>query len=125
MVCRFPSLAPTEKKTTTTTRKPLALSPLQKTQQSALQLACRHGHVGAAKALIACGADVNRAAPEGTPLAEAALGGSEELVRLLLERGADQAVGSPVSSLCLACLLRILVCCRLPLLRWVLFICAL
>ena len=42
---------------------------------------------------------MNRAAPDGTPLMEAALAGSAPLVRLLLEHKADAAVGAPVSTL--------------------------
>jgi hypothetical protein len=62
-------------------------------RQRALGLAAQHGHVEAVRALLDAGEDPNRFSPVGThsqatPLHQAALGGHEEVVRLLVERGA-------------------------------------
>jgi ankyrin repeat protein len=57
-----------------------------------LGLACFFGHADAARLLLASGADSNLAARNGTrvaPLHSAVAGGNIEIVRELLERGAD------------------------------------
>lgn len=60
----------------------------------ALALAAQTGHVEMVRALLDAGEDANRYNPVGghshsTPLHEAALGGHDAVVRLLVERGAD------------------------------------
>ncbi|KAI8465497.1 MAG: ankyrin repeat-containing domain protein [Monoraphidium minutum] len=67
--------------------------PRKKEHTSALQMACRHGHLEAAKALVAKGADVNRIAPDGTALMEAAAFGHAAIVAFLLENKADAQLG--------------------------------
>jgi ankyrin repeat protein len=59
----------------------------------ALALASQQGHADVVKLLLDAGEDPNRYNPKGnhahsTPLHQAALGGHEDLVRLLVERGA-------------------------------------
>jgi ankyrin repeat protein len=59
----------------------------------ALALAAQHGHADAVRLLLDAGEDPNRFNPEGThahstPLHQAVLGGHEEVVRLLVARGA-------------------------------------
>jgi ankyrin repeat protein len=59
----------------------------------ALALAAQHGHVEIVRLLLDAGEDPSRYNPEGThghstPLHQAALGGHEGVVRLLVERGA-------------------------------------
>ena len=59
----------------------------------ALTMAADHGHAGMVRLLLDAGEDPNRYNPVGghshtTPLHQAALGGHEDVVRLLVERGA-------------------------------------
>ena len=59
----------------------------------AMALAAQHGHVEIVRALLDAGDDPNRYNPKGThahstPLHQAAAGGKERVVRLLVERGA-------------------------------------
>jgi len=57
---------------------------------SALMFAARQGALEAAATLIAAGADVNLADPDGiTPLIEAIVNGHHDLAALLVDRGAD------------------------------------
>ncbi|GBF87725.1 hypothetical protein Rsub_00436 [Raphidocelis subcapitata] len=67
--------------------------PAKAQHTSALQMACRFGHLEAAKALLEKGADVNRIAPDGTALMEAAAAGREDIARLLLDSKADPCIG--------------------------------
>lgn len=60
---------------------------------SIFELACRFGSIGVVKALLANGANPNRAGPRLTPMHLAAEGGQEEVLRLLLAAG-----GSPAGS---------------------------
>lgn len=56
---------------------------------TALHWACFYGQLQSAQVLIACGANVNKEAPERvSPLHLAAAGGHNEIVRLLLKKGA-------------------------------------
>jgi len=62
-------------------------------RQRALGLAAQHGRTGVVRLLLDAGADPNRYNPPGghshaTPLHQAALDGHEDVVRLLVERGA-------------------------------------
>jgi ankyrin repeat protein len=62
-------------------------------RQRALALASQHGQTGVVQLLLDAGEDASRYNPPGnhphsTPLHQAALGGHEPVVRLLLERGA-------------------------------------
>jgi len=63
---------------------------------TALMLAAREGHAGAATALLDGGADVNQvsASDATSPLLIAALNGRFDLMLQLLERGADPTLGS-------------------------------
>lgn len=55
-----------------------------------LHWACYYGQTSSATALIACGADVNKLAPDlVSPLLLAASGGYHEIVRLLLQKEAN------------------------------------
>ncbi len=63
------------------------------TRQRALAMAAQHGYVGIVRLMLDGGEDPNRFAPVGghshaTPLHQAALAGHEDVVRLLVERGA-------------------------------------
>ena len=67
----------------------LLLPARDKLQNTALHLACAHGHAACAIALLDCGADPNLAGPDRKPpLTLAAEQGHLECVRALLERGA-------------------------------------
>lgn len=58
-----------------------------------LHAACFNGHLECAKLLVSSGMDVNlRAEGGGTPLMRAAVGGRTEIVRWLLQRGAEGGV---------------------------------
>jgi ankyrin repeat protein len=60
------------------------------TNDTPLLLSCYNGHLSTAKALIAAGADVNRADAHGwSPLNLACLGGTLDLLELLLKAGVD------------------------------------
>jgi ankyrin repeat protein len=58
---------------------------------AALHFAAREGHVGAARALLESGADVNQrnAGDKSTPLITAIVNGHYDLAKLLIEKGAD------------------------------------
>jgi ankyrin repeat protein len=57
---------------------------------NALHCVVRWGDVGAAKALIDAGIDINKAGDLGyTPLHVACMNGNAEIVKLLIDRGAD------------------------------------
>jgi ankyrin repeat protein len=59
-------------------------------------LAAYHGHADTVRALLARGADADRANDRGqTPLAGAVFKGEQEVIRVLLEGGADPAAGTP------------------------------
>jgi ankyrin repeat protein len=59
-------------------------------------LAAYHGHADTVRALLARGAEADRANDRGqTPLAGAVFKGEEEVIRVLLEGGADPAAGTP------------------------------
>jgi ankyrin repeat protein len=58
----------------------------------AMYFAAIGGHVTTAQKLIDAGADVNAAAEAAAPIHGAIMGGSVEMVRLLLENGADPAL---------------------------------
>jgi ankyrin repeat protein len=58
----------------------------------ALYFAAIGGHVTTAQKLLAAGADVNAAAKAAAPIHGAIMGGSVEMVRLLLENGADNSL---------------------------------
>jgi ankyrin repeat protein len=61
-----------------------------------LMLAAYHGHTGTVEALVARGADVDRLNDRGqSPLAGAIFKGENDIVRLLVQAGADPDVGSP------------------------------
>ena len=65
----------------------------QEERHRALALACQFGHVEVVKLLLDAGEDPNRYNPLGchshsTPLHQAVAGGRDEVVRLLIERGA-------------------------------------
>lgn len=63
-----------------------------------LMLAARHGHADVVAGLAARGADLDRRNDHGrTPLAEAVVGGSEEVVDVLVEAGADPDAGRPTA----------------------------
>jgi ankyrin repeat protein len=55
----------------------------------ALYFAAIGGNVAVAQGLLAAGADVNARAESAAPIHGAVMGGSAEMVRLLLDRGAD------------------------------------
>jgi hypothetical protein len=68
-------------------------SAMPEERHRALALAAQHGHAAIARLLLEAGEDPDRYNPEGchahsTPLHQAALAGHEEVVRLLVERGA-------------------------------------
>lgn len=57
---------------------------------TALHWACFYGQLCSVKILVKCGANVSKQAPDMvTPLLMAAAGGHHEIVRLLLQHGAD------------------------------------
>lgn len=59
-------------------------------------LAAYHGHLAAVRALVALGADANRANGKGqTPIAGAVFKGADEVVDALLDGGADPFAGQP------------------------------
>jgi ankyrin repeat protein len=58
----------------------------------ALYFAAIGGNLAVAEALLASGADVNARAESAAPIHGAVMGGSAEMVRLLLDRGADPSV---------------------------------
>ena len=60
-------------------------------KKSALMLACSHGHLDAVKMLLEHNANVNKTTESGkmSPLHYAISSGKEEIVNLLLEKGAD------------------------------------
>ncbi len=59
-------------------------------------LAAYHGHAEAVRALLARGADADRANDRGqTPLAGAVFKGEDDVIRALLDGGADPAAGTP------------------------------
>jgi ankyrin repeat protein len=55
----------------------------------ALYFAAIGGNLAVAESLLAAGADVNARAESAAPIHGAVMGGSAEMVRLLLDRGAD------------------------------------
>jgi ankyrin repeat protein len=55
----------------------------------ALYFAAIGGNLAVAEGLLAAGADVNASAESAAPIHGAVMGGSAEMVRLLLDRGAD------------------------------------
>lgn len=63
-----------------------------------LMLAAYHGHAATVAALLARGADVDRRNHrDQSPLAGAIFKGEDEVVRVLLEAGADLDAGSPTA----------------------------
>jgi ankyrin repeat protein len=59
-------------------------------------LAAYHGHADAVRALLARGAEGDRVNDRGqTPLAGAVFKGEAEVIKVLLEAGADPAAGTP------------------------------
>lgn len=59
-------------------------------QFTPLHWACFYGQLSSAKILIKCGANVTKKAPDlVSPLLLAASGGHHEIIRLLLQSGAD------------------------------------
>lgn len=59
-------------------------------QYSALHWACFYGQLCSVRILLKCGANVSLQAPDMvTPLLLSAAGGHHEIVRLLLQNGAD------------------------------------
>ncbi|KAF8063002.1 Ank1 [Scenedesmus sp. PABB004] len=79
-----------EKRLAKLLRSGAAPDPKRLGRTSALQLACEEGHLGCVAALVAAGADVNRAGG-GRPLLAAAARGHGEVVELLLAHKADPA----------------------------------
>jgi ankyrin repeat protein len=61
--------------------------------ETALHLACVHGKLAFAEALLNSGADINSVTDTGaTPALIAAIHGSAECLQLLAERGADLSI---------------------------------
>ena len=61
-----------------------------------VMLAAYHGHATTVRALVAKGADVNRANDKGqTPLAGAVFKGEDDVVQALVDGGADPRGGQP------------------------------
>jgi ankyrin repeat protein len=58
----------------------------------ALYFAAIGGSLAVAERLLAAGADVNASSPSAAPIHGAVMGGSAEMVRLLLDRGADPSL---------------------------------
>jgi ankyrin repeat protein len=58
----------------------------------ALYFAAIGGSIAVAESLLAVGADVNQRAESAAPIHGAVMGGSAEMIRLLLERGADPSL---------------------------------
>ncbi len=66
------------------------------TGNTLLMLASYHGHAQTVSALVALGADPDRANDRGkSPLAGAVLEGEDDVVQVLLAAGADLDVGTP------------------------------
>lgn len=71
-----------------------------KNQLTPLHWACFYGQLSSVKILIDCGADISKLAPDHvSPLLLAAAGGHHEIVKLLLQNGADPDKADIVSNL--------------------------
>lgn len=66
------------------------IDEIDKNQLTPLHWACFYGQLSSVKILINCGANVTKLAPDHvSPLLLAAAGGHHEIVKLLLQNGAD------------------------------------
>lgn len=71
-------------------RQQPSIDAIDKYEFTALHWACYYGQLCSVKVLIKCGANVTKLAPDlASPILLAASGGHHEIVRLLLQHGAD------------------------------------